>query len=1765
MSDEAAAGAATAAAAKGGSKKGRLSVERIYQKKTPLEHILLRPDTYIGSVQPITEKMWVLDDNGSIVNREITYVPGLYKIFDEILVNAADNKQRDKKMDTIKIDINPETNQIKIYNNGKGIPVAHHDKEKMYVPTMIFGHLLTSSNFNDEEEKVTGGRNGYGAKLCNVFSTKFTLETACKEYKKDFKQSWANNMSKAGEPKIKEFSGEDFTRVTFYPDLAKFNMETLDKDTMALLSRRAWDIAASARGVKVYLNGKRIPIKNFKDYVDAFIKGHEDETGNQIKAIHEISNERWEIAVAVSDGGFKQMSFVNSIATTKGGRHVDHVSKLMENALTEVLKKKNKSGVQVKPHQIRNHMWVFVNCLIVNPTFDSQTKENMTLQQNQFGSKCTISDKFKTGLTKSGIVESVLAWSKFKQDQQLKSKHTAKKTNKLKGIAKLEDANDAGTKNSLDCTLILTEGDSAKTLAVAGMSIVGRDKYGVYPLRGKVLNVREASHKQIMENKEINDLVKIIGLQYKKKYDSVDDLKTLRYGRLMIMTDQDQDGSHIKGLLINFFHHNWPGLLRLPFLEEFITPIVKASKGNDIHSFFSLPEFQEWKSSTENWHTYKIKYYKGLGTSTSKEAKEYFNDMLRHRIKFHHKSEQDDYAINLAFSKKEIEQRKEWLTSWMEECKRRKELGLSEIYLYEKNTRSVTYQDFINKELILFSNADNERSIPSLVDGFKPGQRKVMFTCLKRNDKREVKVAQLAGSVGEMSAYHHGEMSLMGTIINLAQDYVGSNNINLLQPIGQFGTRLAGGKDHASPRYIFTQMSPLARLIFNANDDHVLNFLKDDNKKIEPEFYVPILPMVLVNGAEGIGTGWSTKVPNYNPREIIQNLLQLLDGADARDLPSMVPWFKGFRGTIEEIDGQRFVINGEIAEVSDTKLEITELPIRTWTQNYKESVMEPYLNGSEKTPALINDYREYHTDKTVKFVVNMAADKLRQAEVSKGLHQFFKLQTTMSTSSMVLFDHLGVLRRFDNVNEILGEFYGVRLEYYAKRKAFLEGMLGAEAAKLSNQARFIIEKCDGSLVVENKKKKSMMAELQRRNYDPDPVKRWRKTQEEVSESDVESGAELDDNAAAKQEDYDYLLGMAMWNLTLEKKEELLRKKDEKHQELELLKRTSEKDLWRQDLKEFSDKLDEVEAKQAEEDAQAMAKQAGKAVKGRGGGADFKQKKAKQDVMPSPHGVRIVPKIAEELRTKAAKAAAAKDRKEGKGKAPAAKKADAAKDLDKDEFDMMVDDKDMNTSLSEKLGFEKQKPEKAKKAAAPKKRGSNGAGKKKGGGRNPWESGSGGSGSDSDDDLDSSFQGASGRTSGKNSDVEFDIKDYGAPARDRPGRQRKTVQYSFDKSSSDDGSDVDDMKDNDGVHDHQPLAKDKANKNGTTAADSAPKAKKGRYSSDDDDDYKGGYNSDSDGGSDFGAAASKKTAKSKKETTKPAAAKKQFSDDEDNDSKFDDLFGGSKNTANGNSKNGGDEEHKNGSADNSLKRSNAFDSDSADDLKPPEPSLPKKKKAAAAATAAAAAAAASVVAAPPKKKKSKYAESSESEDDFRMSDKSDDDDGDDFSPVKKKPAAKSKPKPAEKPKPAKKAAAAAPAAKKPAASALAKKKNKFSESDEDYSDNDVIAPSPPKEKAPPKKKPTKKLFTMDDVSDGGDSDFGTTAASKKAKPAPKKKATATEAKKPAAKKKAAAFGSGSSADEMDFSGIKDYAPAADRPGRQKKTINYNFGGDGDSDA
>ncbi|KAK1924337.1 DNA topoisomerase [Papiliotrema laurentii] len=1126
------------------------TASEMYQKLSQLEHVLKRPDTYIGSVEAVTQPMWVFDSTTNMmVNRNTTFVPGFFKIFDEILVNAADNKINDPTMDTLKIVIDREKCQISVYNNGKGIPVEKHKKEQIMIPELIFGHLLTSSNYDDDQKKLTGGRNGYGAKLTNIYSTEFIVETADKINGLKYKQVFSNNMGKKAEPKISPNpKGEEYTKITFTPDLKRFGMSSIDDDTYALLSKRVYDMAGTVRDIKVFLNNERLKIKNFKQYVEMYLKAStaaQEESGGGAIAkptvVHEIVNKRWEVAFALSNGEHQQVSFANSIATTKGGTHVEMISTQLANKLLEQIKKKNKAA-PVKPFQVKNHMWIFVNALIENPAFDSQTKETLTLKSSAFGSKCELSEDFVKKVSKSGIIDNVLSWARFKQDQIMK-KSDGSKRSRISGIVKLEDANNAGGRNASKCTLILTEGDSAKALAVSGLSVVGRDNYGVFPLRGKLLNVRDATHESIVKNVEITQIKQILGLKHNVDYTSTD---SLRYGHLMIMTDQDHDGSHIKGLIINFLDHFYPSLLRIPdFLVEFITPIVKTWKGKEELTFYTMPQYEEWKAANNDGRGWQYKYYKGLGTSTSADAKKYFTALERHRLGFEAMKPEERALIDMAFNKKKADDRKEWLRQFKPGT------------FLDHDVKTLPISDFVNKELILFSMADNIRSIPSVADGLKPGQRKVLYGCFKRNLTKEIKVAQLAGYVSEKTAYHHGEASLTMTIVGLAQNFVGSNNINLLEPNGQFGTRIAGGKDAASARYIFTNIPRITRAIFHPADDAILNYMFEDGAKIEPEYYLPTVPLILINGAEGIGTGWSTNIPNFNPKDVVENLRRMMRGEEPE---RMNPWFRGFKGSIERIEQDKYKSNGIIEKIDDKIIEITELPVRTWTQNFKEMI-EEMTTGTDKVQSSIKDYEEHHTDTTVHFKLHLTEKDMKAAE-DEGLEKRFKMSSTFNTSNMVCFDLNGKIKKYSSAEEILIDFYHKRLEYYGLRKQHLADELNRQFERLSNQARFVQMIITKELVVSNKKKSLVVNELRSLKFRPFP--KVRKAQEE---GETEAALE-DEEDEGSDNDFDYLLGMAIWSLTAEKVEKLLNERDAKEQELvELLKLTPQI-IWNRDLDNF---------------------------------------------------------------------------------------------------------------------------------------------------------------------------------------------------------------------------------------------------------------------------------------------------------------------------------------------------------------------------------------------------------------------------------------------------------------------------------------------------------------------------------------------------------------------------------------------------------------------
>lgn len=834
-------------------------------------------------------------------------------------------------------------------------------------------------------------------------------------------------MTKMGKAKITDIKAEDYTKVTYRADFERFHMDGIDDDFEAIVKRRTYDMAGTLRGVKVYLNGEKIKVNNFAKYMEMYAKAIAKETGKEATddkekpVIITDKHDRWEIGFAVSDGAFNQVSFVNSIATYSGGTHVNYVADQIVEKLLAIVTKKNKGGVKLKPAQIKNHIFLFVNCQIVNPAFTSQTKEQLTTKHSQFGSKPVLSDKFLKQIEKTEVIQNIMHFAQQKADQLLK-KTDGNKRSRMSN-SKLTDANKAGTKDGHLCTLILTEGDSASLLALAGRAVVNPDLFGVFPLRGKLLNVRDASIDQISKNQEIQNIKKFIGLQHKKEYT---DTKGLRYGHLMIMTDQDHDGSHIKGLLINFLQCQFPSLLKIPgFLLEFITPIVKVWKGDPKHpkhmqSFFSMPEWEEWKEAHKNEKGWDHKYYKGLGTSSPADAQVYFRDLDTHMKEFHTMKAEEESLIELAFSKKKADARKEWLREFVPG----QHLDLT------KN--GISYDDFVNKELILFSMADNLRSIPSVVDGFKPGQRKVIYTCFKRNLKKDVKVVDLAGSVSGTTDYAYGEASMQGTIVGLAQNFVGSNNINCLEPSGNFGSRLQGGNDAASARYIYTRLSSFARRIFHPHDDALLKYGESDGNKIEPEIYVPILPMILVNGADGIGTGWSSSIPNYNPVEIVENLRRrMADGATKEDMEPMIPWYRGFNGTTEATAQDRFKFTGTVRQISDTEVEITELPVRYWTQEFKDKLEE--IIKAEKSPSFIKDYTEYNTPDKVHFIIKME-EKHMAAALAKGLEEAFKLYKTQATSNLVAFDPQGRIHKYATPLDIMEEFYHIRLRYYEKRK-----------------------------------------------------------------------------------------------------------------------------------------------------------------------------------------------------------------------------------------------------------------------------------------------------------------------------------------------------------------------------------------------------------------------------------------------------------------------------------------------------------------------------------------------------------------------------------------------------------------------------------------------------------------------------------------------------------------------------------------------------------
>ncbi|VDN07914.1 unnamed protein product [Thelazia callipaeda] len=1074
-----------------------------YQRLTPLKHILYRPDSYIGSAFLSDEQPVFIYDpvEKRIFRKDVRIVPGLLKIFDEILVNAADNKRRDPRMTTIAVHINREKNRISVWNDGCGIPIEVHPTEAIYIPSLIFGTLFTSSNYDDSELKVVGGRNGFGAKLCNIFSKEFIVETCNKQSGLRFFQRWQNNMNDVDDPIIVNIGAEalDYTCITFEPDLSKFSLSTLDENTVDVMKRRTVDIAGTLDDVRVFLNGSRIEVSGFESYVKLFSTVPQDNFANSNIFFYCAANNRWQIAVARSDIGYQQISFVNNISTLKGGRHVDYIVNQIVMRLKQEVEQRCGAEKSISAHQIKSHLQVFVNSLIENPAFESQSKEYLTTTVKNFGSTCIIQESFyENFMSKTDLISFLL--------NDISRQHAASINRSLQrnlwDLPKLEDASDAGTANSHNCTLIVTEGDSAKALAVAGLAVVGRKQYGVFPIRGKLTNVRGVDAEIAVQNAEISALIRVLGLKFGEDYSVEKKFKTLRYGRLLIMTDQDPDGSHIKGLIVNFLHNYWPSLLSANFVNYFVTPLLKVKRGSDIKSFYNVAEYEKWRASNPNSSKYSTKYYKGLGTSSAEEAREYFANIERHTVRFIYDGEASDKSISLAFAKDKADSRKEWVAESSE---------FKSPYGIGSSLNQQTFSDFVNGELREYSQLDLRRSLPNLVDGLKPSQRKILFTMFGRYERGEVRVSQLAGAVSQYSAYHHGEESLVNTIVRLAQNFVGSNNLNLLLPIGQFGTRLAGGEDAAKARYIYTALSPVARALFPRPDDNVLKYLVEENTSIEPE-YCPVVPLILINGTEGIGTGWATKILPRCPRQVINNTQRLIDGLPLQKMA-----------------------------------EITELPSGVWNNKYKERVLDSVIKNG-----LIKNYEELHTESNVNFILHITDQSLMSdVKLIKKLTRLLKLESVTSENFMVLFDEKNVLRKYDSSEDIFHAFFEVRKQKYQERRDH-EIKVVSEKLKFSdNQVRFVSAVMNREIIIEKKSRMEIIAQLIQKNFDSNPIKR------------------KSSKNGSSAPDFSYLLDIPLFRLSSEEFLILNDKNNDLLKQFERLNSSTWKSLWSEDLNVLS--------------------------------------------------------------------------------------------------------------------------------------------------------------------------------------------------------------------------------------------------------------------------------------------------------------------------------------------------------------------------------------------------------------------------------------------------------------------------------------------------------------------------------------------------------------------------------------------------------------------
>ncbi|TVU44644.1 hypothetical protein EJB05_04090 [Eragrostis curvula] len=1046
-----------------------------------------------GSPYSADDTMLVFD--GAKLNwSKVSYTPAIIRIVEDFILRAV----LTEGVDTLKIEFGTDR-YLTVGHNGRCMDFDVNGKMvegESTPPELIFRGSNGKMSMEDWEKKLKSYRvNPEEPSLEQIiYMLSCELEIELKDAAKQavYKQVLRSEKHQDMKPQIGSYDGShNWSEVKFmFSGVATLGFEKL------IMTRLVEINATIANKVSVEYNGQTLGVKNFSQLVDVYPIMILEKSPDANKRVCIKVGDQIELCITRSNGAFTQYSFINGRRVKDDATHINLVVK-------RILEHACKMDRNVNGDELKSNMTLFMSCL--DDPSDAE---------------------FNTHLSGVDNISNI----------------ARKKCGKMKD---LDDAIEAGGDNSMKCTLILAEGGSAKSFIMSGIGVLGREHYGVLSLMGKVGNVRDSDAKD-SRSQIIQNIMNALGLDFEACYKTA---YKLRYGRVMFMMDQDADGIHIKGLLLNFFGKYWPSLLKIDrFLSDFTTPLIKAKAKNRVAEeiFYTMESFNrsDVKRDVDSW---KIRRIKGLGSLTAEDAKYYFARIDDHRRYFKWSGEIDSGALEVSFAKDKLNARKMRML-------RTPTLQLqsdTQIVAVDPTEKFIKYYQFFEKEFSRFLIEDLLRSVPSMMDGLKTTQRKVLFAAME-GLKETKRVDEFAGDVVNKTVYRHGRSSIEGTIIGMAQTFVGSNNVNLLEPIGQFGSRYEGGKDHSMAYYLSVELNDITKFIFRDDDKDLLEYLEEDGK------YLPVVPMSLVNGTTAIASGWGSNIPNHDINDVINALFKLLRGpttAESNSI-SLTPGYRGFKGSVEKFtDNERGIkctISGRATEISDTVIEINEIPPGRTIVEYRsflQSLMADACNrsaSSKKKYPTIECFQELHTDENnLRFKVSLDKDNMLFAR-KMGLLEAFNLVKKMSVETLNLLDEIHDLRQFDNAEGALSAFYKMRLPYYAARKAKLLERMSNDIIRIENTIMYVEAMDKGEIKLMNRKK--LIAKFTEKGYKAIP-------------NDGDSG-------------FDHLINLSCDEVDIECVPNLVAERERIHQRMEEMEKTRDTDLWIKDLEELQQKLAE---------------------------------------------------------------------------------------------------------------------------------------------------------------------------------------------------------------------------------------------------------------------------------------------------------------------------------------------------------------------------------------------------------------------------------------------------------------------------------------------------------------------------------------------------------------------------------------------------------------